>query len=157
MSAEQSEPMILAIAVYDDFLHVYDNEGDLLADDTLCARAGEKFGALEFFDSEGYRLAGKYDGQWRLLRLTRTADSSNSPLVLQRVQSAVDHLRWYIKSHPDEFESDDMTVDDALKLCPDLGGSSDLVTSLRTLAKQFGPVRPRGDYWGSFCHATGWC
>jgi len=160
MSTEQSEPMILTIGVGDDFLHVYHNERDLLADDKICANAVKNFGALEFFDSEGFRLAGEYDEQWRLLRLTRTADSPNPNPIQQRVLKSLDQLRWYVKSHPEEFESDQMTVDQALALCPDLGRPTDLAASMRTLADHFGQdgkVRTNGDYWNSFCRNTGWC
>lgn len=163
MSAEQSEPMILVIGIHDDFSHVYDNEKDLLADGEFCAEAGGRFGALEFFDSEGYRLAGTYDGQWHLLGMTRTAECDDK-MVLQRIQDSLKQLRRYIESHSEEF---DTNVDEALGRVPDLNGSSDLAMSMRTLTEYFGQsdpgidddagmMVPRG-FVRSWCQVTGWC
>lgn len=160
MSAEQSEPMVLAIGVRDDFLHVYQDGRALLDDNRTCAGGRNKHGALEFFDSDGYRLAGEYDQQGSLLGLTRTADSPDPELVRLRMQSSLDHLRWYIKGNPEKFEADQMTVDEALAFCPDLEGSSDLATSMRTLATHFGwdgRIGIRDDHASSFCRITGWC
>ena len=165
MSTAQSERMILAVGVRDDFLHVYHNEQDLLADHTIGTGAGEKTGALEFFDSDGYRLAGEYDHQWHLLRLTRTAEAPNLTLVRQRVQNAFDHIRSYIMSHPETVESYKMTVDEALALCPDLGGPSDFETCLKALAHvghhhkqdgELGIAHPQNDPWHNLWHGSGW-
>lgn len=134
MSTEQSELMILAIGVGDDFLHVYHNEQDLLADRTIGAGAEEKTGALEFFDSEGYRLAAKYDHDWKLVHFTRTTEPANLDLVRQRVGHCLDHLGSYIESHSEEIASYDMKVGDALALLPTLGEPSEFDTCLKALA-----------------------
>ena len=181
MSGGQPEPMILVIGIHNDFLHVYPSVAELLADCRLCAAAAEKYGALEFFDSEGFRLAGRYDGTWRLRSLTRTAEDADAAQVLQRMHKSLDNLRRYIKDHSDEFKPSTMTVDEALNLCQTLNGSPDLVSAMRDLAGHFshllpevdvpvehtattaasvmclsGPVK-KGDPWGGWCHLTGWC
>lgn len=134
MNAEQSGA-ILVIAAGDDFVRVYGNDQDLLADKRFLAAAGERFGAFEFFDNKGYRLAGKYDHRWRLLRLMRTAECDEK-LVLQRIQTSLKNLRCYIESHPEKFENNG-TINDALELVPDLDESSDLTTSMHKLAEHF--------------------
>lgn len=135
MNAERSGQMILAIAVSDDFLRVYGNDRDFLADSRFLVAAGKRFGALEFFDSKGYRLVGKYDHRWRLLCLTRTAEC-NEKLVIQRIQTSLKNLRCYIESHPGKFENNG-TIDDALALVPDLDESSDLATAMQRLSDHF--------------------
>ncbi|MGH4024485.1 MAG: hypothetical protein ACRDRV_07850 [Pseudonocardiaceae bacterium] len=167
MSAGQSGPMILIIGVRDDFSHVYGNEQELLADGGFCAEAGGRFGALEFFDSEGYRLAGTYDENWRLLGLTRTAECDDER-VLQRVQDSLKQLRCYIESHSQEFTSLSMTMEDALLSLPDLDGMSDLAMCMTTLKNCFGHSGQRSadgeigqletqGFVDGVCHVTGWC
>lgn len=168
MSAEQSGPMILVIGVRDDFSHVYDNEQELLADGEFCADATVRFSALEFFDSDGYRLAGRYDRQWGLLGLERTGECDEKK-VQQRIQSSLKQLRCYIESHSEEFVELSMTMDDALGCIPDIDGSSDLVMCMSTLKGRFGHRDQRAKdtqggefdeiqgFVGGVCHVTGWC
>ena len=163
MSAGHSGPMILVIGVRDDFSHVYGNERDLLADGEFCAEAAERFGALEFFDSEGYRLAGTYDKNWRLLGLTRCSECDDKR-ILQRVQNSLKQLRCYIESHSEEFTELSMTIEDALLCLPDLDGLSNLAMCMSTLKDRFGHRDQRsGDRFQTLgfvdgvCHVTGWC
>lgn len=139
MSAGQAGPMILAIGTRDNFLHVYKNDRELLADNDIGAGPDELSGPLEFFDSDGYRLTGVYDRQWRLLRLTRTTEPRNPDAVQRRVQNVIDHMRSYIERHSEEATLYGMTVDQALELFPPLSGTTDLETSLK-------------DFWGDDGH-----
>lgn len=131
MSAEQAAPMILAIDGQNNFLHVYHNAQELLAD--FGTGAGENSGPLEFFDTAGYRLVGQYSPTWQLQGLTRTADSPDPDQLRKRVQNYLDHFRSYLKSHPDTVGSHQMTGDQALANCPNLNEQRDLETILKAL------------------------
>lgn len=169
MSAEQTRPMILAIGSRDDFLHVYQDEQVLLEDLAIGAGEGESSGPIEFFDSEGHRLTGKYDRQWRLLSLTPTTEQPNLALVRQRVQNCLDHVRSYIKGHPEKVDSRYMTVDEVLELVPDLGEPSEFEMSLKALLSDTGHAEEgaggiggitvrnwRPDPVHMYWHACGW-
>lgn len=130
MSTGRTKPMILAIGSQNTFLHVYDDERELLADDDIGAGVGESRFPLEFFDSEGRRLAGVYDGQWRLIRLMPTAEESDPDALQRRVQQVTEHLRASIKDHPEDVELFGMTVQQALEFFPPPDESEDLATSL---------------------------
>lgn len=131
MSTSQSGPMILAIGSLDDFLHVYKDDRELLADSGIGAGPSGSAGALEFFDSRGYRLAGIYDQRWNLVRLTPTAESPNPAAVQERVQNVIDHMRNAVQDNPGEASLHGMTVDEVLELFPRLDGSTDLDAALR--------------------------
>lgn len=130
MSAAQIRPMILAIGSQNTFLHVYNDERELLADDDIGAGVGESRFPIEFFDSDGYRLAGVYDGHWHLVRLMPTAEEAHPDAVLRRVWQVTEHLRAFIKAHPEEVELFGMTVQEALEFFPAPEESQDLKTAL---------------------------
>lgn len=130
MSAGRTEPKIITIGARDDFLHVYHDDRDLLQDDDIGAGVGESRLPVEFFDSEGYRLAGVYDGQWHLLRLMRTTGECELKTIQRRVQNVIDHIRSYIEAHPDVVALYGMTVQEALELIPRLDEITDLAASL---------------------------
>lgn len=130
MSADRAEPMILAIGSHNTFLHVYDNERELLADDDIGSGVGETRFPLEFFNSDGYRLAGVYDGHWRLLQLMPTTDKAQPKTILQRVQQVVRHLRRSVTSHPEEVALYGLTEAEALELLPQPDEWNDLDTAL---------------------------
>lgn len=165
MSTELPQPMILAIGSQDNFLHVYHDAQEVLQDDKIGAGKDEKSGPLEFFDSDGYRLTGQYSPTWQLRGLTRTEEPPDQSLVRQRVQNCIDHLRSYIKSHPEQVETYRTTVDEVLAQCPDLGGSTNFATSLKQLADAGHHRRRSGeltiahitdDPIHNFFHGSGW-
>ena len=157
MSEEQSGPMILAIGTENDFLHVYYDDQKLLQDHKIGAGAGEIAPPLEFFDSEGYRLAGKYDRQWQLLGLTRTDEPPNLALVRWRVQKTFEYLRSYIERNQDKVDLQDLTLEDALECIPNLAQSSDFDKFLRALAHREGEIGTKhsGDPVHNWWHACG--
>jgi len=122
--------MIVAIGSQNTFLHVYKDEHELLQDDDIGAGAGESRFPLEFFDSDGHRLAGVYDGRWHMLRLMRTADPHRPEVLQRRVQQVVEHLRTSIKAHPEDVKLFGMTVQEVLDFFPLPDESQDLRTSL---------------------------
>ncbi|MGH3925216.1 MAG: hypothetical protein ACRDTT_20540 [Pseudonocardiaceae bacterium] len=132
MSADQAQPLILAIGSKDDFLHVYRNDKELLADNTIGAGPGELSGPIEFFDTDGHRLTGVYDRQWRLLQLTPTTSRPNLPALLRRVGKAINHLRSFIEDHPEESAEFGTEVANALQQLPRLRTSADLRRYLQT-------------------------
>jgi hypothetical protein len=130
--------MILAIGSQNTFLHIYDDERKLLADDDIGAGVGESRFPLEFFDSDGYRLAGVYDGRWNLLRLLPTADQPCPGSVLRRVRQVTEHLRRFIKSAPAEVMLFGLTEEEALELFPLPVESLDLKTVLLSFTAEDG-------------------
>lgn len=142
MSTGQSERMILAIGVGDNFLYVYNSFDELLADQRICAGAAKKYGAFEFFDSDGCRLAATYDWQWRLQSMS-PAGSGEPGLLLKRMRNCLDNLRCHIKDHFDEVKTADMTVEDAENALPELGEEPDLATAMRKVADHFPRTEPR--------------
>lgn len=138
----QAGPMIIAIGSRDDFLHVYQDEQELLGDHAIGAGDGERSGPIEFFDSEGHRLIGEYDRQWRLLGLTRTTESPNPALVWQRVQNSLDRVRRYIENNSQQARVLGTTVAESLKRVQDLE-SANFETCLKELA------HPDGDHQGT--------
>lgn len=167
MSTGQTRPMILAIGSRDDFLHVYKDDRELLADNDIGAGPDELSGPLEFFDSDGHRLTGVYDQQWRLLGLTRTTEPRNPDAVQQRVQNVIDHMRSSIERHPEEATLYGTTVDEVLELFPRLSAPTDLETSLRAFMGDAGqghvmvaagadPDERRGNRKHNWAHRLGW-
>ena len=130
MSTDQAGPKILAIGSDDDFLHVYENVQELLSDDTIGTGPEELSGPIEFFDSDGYRLAGEYDRQWHLLNLKRTTEQANPAAVAQRVRNVIDHMRWCLERHPEEAQLYG-SVNEVLELFPSLSASTDLATCIQ--------------------------
>lgn len=128
--------MILAIGSQNTFLHVYDDERELLADDDIGAGVGESRFPLEFFNSDGYRLAGVYDERWHLLRLMPTMEPARPDMVQYRVWQVTAHLRTFITSHPDEVALYGMTEEEALELFPLPDESLDLKTTLLSFAAE---------------------
>lgn len=158
---------ILAIGSRDDFLHVYTDDRELLADHDIGAGPGEVSGPLEFFDSDGHRLTGVYNQQWHLLGLARTTEPRNPDAVQQRVQNFIDHMRSAIKRHPEEATLYGTTVDEVLELFPRLSAPTDLETSLRAFMGDAGhghvmvAARGEGDERPNnrkhnFMHRLGW-
>jgi hypothetical protein len=151
--------MILAIGAQDNFLHVYHDVQELLQDHQIGADQA-KSGPLEFFDSAGYRLAGRYSSEWRLHDLTPTEETPDQDLVRRRVQNCINYLRSYIKSHPEELTSYQMTEDEALARCPDLGGPSHLQAFLETLTHrrrdEISVAHRTNDFWHNLWHGSGW-
>jgi len=157
--------MILAIGSRDDFLHVYQDDQELLADDDIGAGVGELSGPLEFFNTDGYRLTGVYDRRWHLLRLAPTADPPDLPTVLRRVRDVIDQMRLYIARHPEETALYGMTPGEALTLFPGLDTSLSLEESLLAFVGDGASVHPRtaglgdddsGSQWHNFWHRRGW-
>jgi len=130
MSACQTPPMILAIGSRNTFLHVYKDDRELLADKNIGAGEEEHRFPLEFFDSEGHRLAGEYDGQWSLLRLVPTADPPDLDVLKGRVQQVFDHMRSYAKEHPEKVALLGLTVDELIDTLPRLDEHLDFRMSL---------------------------
>lgn len=126
MSANRTQPMILAIGSRDDFLHVYHNDKELLSDNTIGAGPGELSGPIEFFDSDGRRLTGVYDRQWHLLQLTPTTSRPNLPALLRRVGNVINHLRSFIEDRPEASAEFGAEVQEALQQLPRLHTSTDL-------------------------------
>jgi hypothetical protein len=115
-SAPSTGPFIVAIGSQNNFIHVYPDERALLADHDIGAGVGESHLPLEFFDGEGRRLAGVYDGRWHLLRLVPTAESADLDGVRQRVESVLAYLRSFVEQHPDIVRLYGLTQEEALGL-----------------------------------------
>jgi hypothetical protein len=107
-------PWVLAVGAQNDFAHIYPNQAALLADHDNGAGIGEHPLALEFFDGDGRRLAGVYDGRWHLLRLVPTADPPDLALVHRRVQGVLEYMRSFITAHPDVIRLYGLTQEEAL-------------------------------------------
>lgn len=143
MSTSYIEPLILAIGSQDDFLHVYQNDEELLADDSIGVELGKFSDALEFFDSEGHRLAGVYNRQWQLLRLTPTTSEPDLSALLQRVQNTINHLvRSFSKDNPEASAEFDPAVKEGLAQLPHLRTPEELREFLQNFfARHVTPVR----------------
>jgi hypothetical protein len=113
-SGPQSGPWVLAVGAQNDFAHIYPNQAALLADHDNGAGVGERPLALEFFDGDGRRLAGVYDGAWQLLRLVPTADPPDRELVLKRLQGVLESMRSFIRARPDVLSLYGLTQEEAL-------------------------------------------
>ncbi|MGH3941673.1 MAG: hypothetical protein ACRDTG_24195 [Pseudonocardiaceae bacterium] len=114
MSVVRTQPIILAIGVRNDFLHVYQDEKELLTDDTIGAGQAELSGPIEFFDGDGHRLTGVYDRKWNLLELVPTTSPPDLPTLLRRVRKAFEHLRSFIETHPQELSGNNIELRAAL-------------------------------------------
>lgn len=102
--------MILAIGSQNDFLHVYQNENDLVAAKVIGPGERQFTGPVEFFDSEGNQFTGVNDGQGNLMALNPTADPLDLPALLQRLRNPFDRVRSYIEDNSEDF---DLQVRDA--------------------------------------------
>jgi hypothetical protein len=136
MSATQAvapaAPFVLAIGGENNFLHVYKDEAALLRDGDIGTGVGESRFPLEFFDSDGHRLAGLYDGEWRLMRLVPTAEADPCRLA-ERVTEVLVYMRTYIEEHPDVMRLYGLTQQEALALFAEPGPDQDLRTLLAPL------------------------
>lgn len=97
--------MILVIGSRDDFVHVYRNINELIADRAIGPGPAQFSGPVEFFDGDGRRFAGEHDQQGNLLALNPTADSIDLPTILPRVRNTFGRVRSYVDAHPAEFEA----------------------------------------------------
>lgn len=107
MSANRAQPLILVIGSRDEFLHVYQDGKELLAVNTIGTDPGEHPSPIEFFDSDGYRLAGIYNRQWQLVKLIPATGKPDLPVLLQRVRNALNNLQALIESNSDFEESEE--------------------------------------------------
>ncbi|MGL5825815.1 MAG: hypothetical protein ACRCYU_13555 [Nocardioides sp.] len=87
---------IIAITTNNDFVHVYKTVARALRDPTVSAATGPAM-ALEFFDSQGYRLDPVYT-QGRITGLQRTTESLDLALLRTRIGTAKDYLLSYIST-----------------------------------------------------------
>ncbi|MGQ0775997.1 MAG: hypothetical protein ACT4NY_16510 [Pseudonocardiales bacterium] len=92
--------MILAIGSQNEFLHVYQNDGDLVAANIIGPGPGQFSLPVEFFDGEGNQFTGAYDGQGNLVALTATADPPDLTAFLQRLQNILDVVWSYVENNP---------------------------------------------------------
>lgn len=118
--------MILAIGNRDDFLHVYQNDKELIADKAVGPGPKQFSGPVEFFDSDGRRFAGEHDQQGNLLALNPTADPPDLPALLQRVRNTFDRGRSFMEDHPDDFTEFGPEVKGTLARLPHLSTSAEL-------------------------------
>jgi len=114
MSTGQTEPLILVIGIRDEFLHVFQNDEELLTVNTIGTDAGEKPSPIEFFDSDGRRLAGIYNREWKLQQLIPTTGKPDLLALLLRVRNALGNLRSLIESNPEDSALFGTATKDAL-------------------------------------------
>ncbi|HEY0486064.1 MAG TPA: hypothetical protein VGD72_07435 [Mycobacteriales bacterium] len=127
-------PLILAIGSQDTFLHVYRDQQDLMSDQDIGAGVGEHPFPLEFFDTDGHRLTGVYDGRWHLLRLAPTADPPDPSKVRRRVLGVLAYLRTFVDTRPDVLALYGLTREDAHAMLGPVESAPDLVTAVRWFA-----------------------
>jgi hypothetical protein len=126
-------PFVLAIGAENNFVHVYKDEAALLRDGDIGAGVGESRFPLEFFDSDGQRLAGVYDGEWRLTRLVPTDDDPRPRRLAERVAGVLAYLRTYVEEHPDVMRLYGLTQEEALALFAGPSRGQDLRSLLAPL------------------------
>jgi hypothetical protein len=125
-----SAPFVLAIGGENNFVHVYKDEAALLRDGDIGAGVGESRFPLEFFDSDGRRLAGVYDGSWQLARLVPTEDDPQPRRLAERVAGVLLYMRTYIEEHPEVMRLYGLTQQEALALFAAPKPGQDLRVSL---------------------------
>lgn len=125
---ERGKDMILAIGSRNDYLHIYNNVSELLADNAIGPGQGQFSGPIEFFDSDGHRLTGAHYQQGNLRSLNLTADPPDLSAVLQRLRTVFDHVRSFLDNNPEEAAKieADVKVKSAFARLPHLSTSADL-------------------------------
>ncbi|MGH3912130.1 MAG: hypothetical protein ACRDTC_01760 [Pseudonocardiaceae bacterium] len=139
MSMIQAQQMILAIGSRGDFLRTYQDDKELIAN----VGPGELSGPIEFFNSDGHRLAGVYDDKWHLLALTPTSGQPDFPALLQQVRHIVDHvLQSFTKDNPEESKEFEAEIKEILLQLPRLRTSADLREFLQNFLARRSIVSP---------------
>src|SRR5256714_4928136 len=106
-----------AIAGDDSWAHPFPDVSHLLDHGNAAPTQGPPRG-IEFFDTDGYRLAPVFDATWRLDGLARTTDPPGARAVRLRLRAVVAHGRYAIATHPDRFPEGS----DSAKALPGLDG-----------------------------------
>jgi hypothetical protein len=149
-------PSIVAIGSGGRFAHVYPDEQALVADRDIGGGVGESPVPLEFFDTDGHRLAGVYGGTWQLVRLEPTGDEPDWPAVEARLGKVIDNLRGFIQTHQDVMALYGMTVAEALELVDSAVGAAGVRSpGLQVFAAHGSPFSAGmfgEDHNGSFIH-----
>jgi hypothetical protein len=147
---------IVAIGNQDKFAHIYPDEQTLLADGDIGRGVGESPFALEFFNTEGQRLAGVYDENWQLVRLMPTGDGPGQEVLEERLGKVIDNLRAFIDGHPEVMALYGFTVEEAIELVDSSVGSRGVrAPNLQVLAAHGAPFTAGlfgEDHDGSFIH-----
>jgi hypothetical protein len=94
-----ARPLILAFDAENTFVHVSESDRELL-DHPEIGAGGASVSSLEFFDTDGRRLAGVYKA-WELVGLVPTADPPDTAAVRRRVDAVFAHLRSAVLGHPE--------------------------------------------------------
>jgi hypothetical protein len=95
MESGQLQPPLIVVAHSSSGtrVHIYPDVPALLAAGPFTL--GGVKSQLEFFDSQGYRLAPVFDKQWQLGDLQVTADSPDPTQVLKQLRAAVSDVKHF--------------------------------------------------------------
>lgn len=116
----ETDQRILLIAADNAFAHLYPNLGALLAE----ATEGDEFGgAIEFFHTDGRRLAPYFGHEWRLADLHPSAEPADPEELRRRLDAVFEHLERYLKDHPEFADRFRTTIEKLLAEVPAPGGT----------------------------------
>ncbi len=151
-----SSRRIVAIGSQDNFAHVYPSERAMLAENDIGGGVGESRFPLEFFDGEGRRLVGVYDGHWRLTRLLPTEQEGDTEALLRRLRRVVENKKETFRRRPDIVALYGLTPEEAIELLAESSGPLDtIVSALDAFAATPGPragTRGRENDPGGWLH-----
>ncbi|MEO3743957.1 hypothetical protein [Plantactinospora sp. B5E13] len=145
--ASPADVQPIVIASDNSFAHAYDSVADLLGEKDLGGKGG-----LEFFDRAGHRLTPVFNDAWELESLVPTLDDAEPDLVQARLQAVVQHVRDYLRRHPELVNGSGLSLEAAIAALPKIGEGT-----LRDDAAQFpGPTAPASDGAIRLMHSDGW-
>jgi len=135
--------------------HLYPDVTTMLAHGTGMS-SGTPTTTLEFFDSQGSRLAPVLDHKGQLVGLRDSGDGPDPEAVIDRLQAVVRDLEQTIREEPSKIESLKVTPEEALARLPRLD-SVDIETAFDRCRSIFGHLPTGGhtiehstDPWHNF-------
>ncbi|WP_329108797.1 hypothetical protein OG792_09175 [Micromonospora sp. NBC_01699] len=140
---------ILLIAADNTFAHLYGDIAAVLAE----PEQGDRFGgAVEFFHTDGQRLAPFFGTDWRMADLQPSAEPADPDELCRRLEAVFDHLERYLKDHPELTDRFRTTAEKLLADVPRSGGT--LQEAIHALPWHM--HGNSGNFLHNAMHAAGW-
>ncbi|MEV4628100.1 hypothetical protein AB0J90_17635 [Micromonospora sp. NPDC049523] len=146
----ETDRRILLLAADNTFAHLYGDLGAVLAEPELGDRFG---GAVEFFHTDGQRLAPYFGPDWRMADLQPSAEPADPDELQRRLQAVFEHLERYLKDHPELTDRYRTTVEQLVDEMPAPSGGT-LQDAIDALPWHM--HGNTGNFLHNAMHAAGW-
>ncbi|MGW4461927.1 hypothetical protein [Micromonospora sp. NPDC004704] len=145
-----TDQQILLLAADNTFAHLYADLAAVLAE----PEQGDRFGgAVEFFHTDGRRLAPYFGVDWRLADLQPSAEPADPDELQRRLQAVFEHVERYLKDHPEFTDRFRISVEQLVDEMPAPTGGT-LQDAIEALPWHM--HGNKGNFLHNAMHAAGW-